>query len=534
MNMDDLPKVLIVDDNINNIYVIEGLLDKLEMKVVRALSGPEAIDLTDRMEFALVLMDISMPGMDGFETVEIMKSRHENQLLNVIFVTALYDEPYYKIKGVKMGAVDFISKPIIPELLIGKVKIFLEIYRQHKSLEEEITHRVLAEEELIRARQIAEDAAKAKQQFLSTMSHEIRTPLNAIINTSHLLLEESPRQDQLDNMNILRFSAEGLLQLINEILDYSKIDSGKIEFESLDFDLRLLASRIISTLEHNALQKGLSLKVNIDDAVPSILKGDAARLSQVILNLLGNAIKFTNQGSVTLAVNVKNVEEETTELTFRVTDTGIGIPEEQQQRIFDSFTQASSSTTRTYGGTGLGLSIARMLLDLQGSSLTLQSRVNEGSTFAFSLKFQTGSLMTLSEPEIIPFGYPSLKGLRVLVVEDNAINQKIVSKILTKWEATVDLAENGLTAVEKVKNNHYHLVLMDLHMPEMNGYEASMTIRKIEGPYYHNLPIIAVTATAFEEERSRISSFGMNGYLIKPFTPPELYEKISHYFEKAS
>jgi two-component system, sensor histidine kinase len=532
--MDELPKVLIVDDNINNIFVIEGLLDALELQTVRALSGPEAIDLTDHEDFALILMDVSMPGMDGFETVEIIKSRHENKLLNVIYVTALFDEPYYKIKSVRTGAVDFISKPIIPELLIGKVNIFLNIYKQHKSLELEISNRIEAQEELIRARQHAEEAAKAKQEFLSTMSHEIRTPLNAIINTTHMLLEEDPRQDQLDNMNILKFSAEGLLQLINEILDFSRIDSGKIEFESLDFDLRALASNIFSTLEHEALMKGLSLEINIDNDVPPVLNGDAARLSQVLLNLVGNAIKFTKKGRVTLTVNSEYTNRNSVELMFNVTDTGIGIPEEQQQRIFDSFTQASSSTTRTYGGTGLGLAIARMLIELQGGKLILNSRVNEGSSFAFNLKFKPGSSLELIETVKSTVGYPSLKGLKVLVAEDNLINQKLVSKILNKWEATADVAENGIVAVQKVRENRYHLVLMDLHMPEMNGYEASMKIREMKGSYYHNLPIIAVTATAFAEERNKITSFGMNGFLIKPFTPPELYEKISHYHQKAS
>jgi|WetSurMetagenome_2_1015567.scaffolds.fasta_scaffold17121_2 two-component system, sensor histidine kinase len=532
--MNELPKVLIVDDNINNIYVIEGLLEKLELQTVRALSGPEAIDLTDQQEFALILMDVSMPGMDGFETVEIIKSRHENKMLNVIFVTALFDEPYYKIKSIRTGAVDFITKPVIPELLVGKVNIFLNIYKQHKSLEQEIINRIGAQEELVRARQHAEEAAKAKQEFLSTMSHEIRTPLNAIINTTHLLLEEQPRQDQLDNMNILKFSAQGLLQLINEILDFSRIDSGKIEFESLDFDLRALASNIFSTLEHDALMKGLSLEINIDKDVPPVLNGDAARLSQVLLNLVGNAIKFTRKGRVTLTVNAGNAGRNEVELMFNVTDTGIGIPEEQQQRIFDSFAQASSSTTRTYGGTGLGLAITRMLIELQGGRLILNSRVNEGSSFAFNLKFRPGNSPELIETVKYTTGYPSLKGLKILVAEDNLINQKLVSKILNKWEASADVAENGMIAVQKVMENRYHLVLMDLHMPEMNGYEASMKIRKMKGSYYHNLPIIAVTATAFAEERSKITSFGMNGVLIKPFTPPELYEKISHYHKTAS
>jgi signal transduction histidine kinase len=529
--MTEKPKILVVDDNTTNLSLVGALLAGLNIELMRATSGPEAIDLTNREEFALVLMDISMPGMDGFETVEKIRVEHKNKLLNIIYMTALSDEPDLQIRGVKTGAVDFISKPVSRELLIGKVNIFINLYKQHKSLEEEIRRRVAAEEELIRAREVAEDAAMAKQQFLSVMSHEIRTPLNAIINTTHFLYEAHPRPDQMDNLGVLRFSATTLLQLVNSILEYSKIDSGKIEFEINDFEIRELATGIRKSLEPEATPKGLDLHTYIDEKVPPVVRGDCGRLSQILMNLLGNAVKFTETGHVSLSVGVINDLPDVTEIGFRVADTGIGIPPEQQDKIFERYTQGSQETVKKYGGTGLGLSITKMLVELQGGKLELQSDPAFGSTFSFSLKFNKSNKRQLQLKKPGNAEQKSMKGMKILVAEDNIVNQKIVLKILTKWEATPDIAENGRIAVEKIRENHYNLVLMDLHMPEMDGYEATQAIRKMEGEYFRHLPIIALTATAFAEERSKIRSFGMNGYLIKPFTPPELYSKISHFIK---
>lgn len=525
------PKILIVDDYINNIYTIEKLLADLEVEMIRAMSGAEAISLTAQHEFALILMDVQMPGMDGFETVEIIRKDPKNELLPIIYITAIYNENYYRTKGIKSGAVDFITKPIIADLFIGKVTIFVNLYRQHKILELEIKRRAEIEVELNKAKNIAEEAAQAKQQFLSTMSHEIRTPLNAIINTANLLMEEDPRPDQLDNIEILQFSADNLMRLINDILDFSKIDSGKIEFESVEFELRKLLNGIRQSFEYLAVKKGVELAMEVDDAVPNVIRGDSVRLSQILINLVGNAIKFTEHGKVSVEVSVYHDTPDTTELFIKVVDTGIGIPDDKQQYIFESFTQASSSTTRKYGGTGLGLAITKKLIGLQGGELELKSKYGEGSTFSFRLKFSKSEKTHIQEEMMMRTAFRSLKGLRVLVVEDNLVNQKIVSKFLVKWEASVDIADNGKIAVDKIMETTYDVVLMDLHMPEMNGYDATSLVRSMEGTYFKDLPIIALTASAFLEDRDKIYTFGMSGYIIKPFNPTELYWKISSFLK---
>ena len=529
--MNLLPKILIVDDNVNNMYAIEKLLADLEIEMVRANSGPQAIELTREHEFALILMDVQMPGMDGFETVEIIRKDEKNELLPIIYITAIYNENYYRTKGLKSGAVDFIAKPIVADMFIGKVNIFVNLYKQRKKLELEIIHRTEIEVELNKAKNIAEEAATAKQQFLSTMSHEIRTPLNAIINTANLLREEDPRPEQLDNIEILQFSAGNLMSLINDILDFSKIDSGKIEFETVDFDLRKLCNGIRQSFEYEAVRKGLELVFEISASVPAVIRGDSARLSQILINLVGNALKFTKKGKISVEVSVTGDFPEDTEFLFKVIDTGIGIPEDKQQFIFESFTQASSSTTRNYGGTGLGLAITKKLIGLQGGFLELKSKPGEGSTFSFTLKFSKSQKKRMEEELLMKTAFGSLSRLRVLVVEDNLVNQKIVSKFLAKWEASVDIAENGVIAVAMVQEKEYDVVLMDLHMPEMNGYDATRAIRSMEGDYYKSLPIIALTASAFLEDRDKIYTYGMNGYIIKPFNPTELYWKIEPYLK---
>lgn len=521
------PKLLIVDDNLNNILVVEGLLSDLDVEFVRASSGLEAIERAQSNEFALVLMDVQMPGMDGFETVEIIRRDPRNEFLPIIYITAIYNENYYRTKGLKTGAVDFMAKPLISDLFIGKVSIFINLYRQRKQLEQEIQQRQVIETELKKAKELAEEAARAKQQFLSTMSHEIRTPLNGIINTAHMLREENPRPDQLENIEILMFSADNLLRLVNDILDFSKIDSGKIEFESVDFELRKLLNGIRQSFEYEILRKRLRMEVEVDERIPVVIMGDSVRLSQILINLLGNAIKFTHTGGVTIAVEVMQEESDRYELLFRVIDTGIGIPVDKQQFIFESFTQASSSTTRKYGGTGLGLAITRKLVGLQGGELKLSSEEGLGSTFSFTLKFSKSAKAYIADDMVLETTFRSLRGLKVLVAEDNLINQKIVSKYLHKWEVEVELAENGKIAYEKVMENRYDVVLMDLHMPEMSGYDATALIRSTEGEYFSSLPVIALTASAFLEERDKIYTYGMSGYIIKPFNPAELYWKIA-------
>jgi signal transduction histidine kinase/ActR/RegA family two-component response regulator len=391
-----------------------------------------------------------------------------------------------------------------------------------------ISVRKEAQQQLIKAKELAEQASLAKAQFLSTMSHEIRTPMNAVIGMTHLLLEEAPRPDQEENLRILSFAAKNLLALINDILDFSKIDAGKIEFEEIEFNLKDLIQSICKTLHHKADEKGLKMELLLDNNIPSFLIGDPVRLNQIITNLLSNAIKFTHTGHITTTVTLKEILHGKATIDFAVKDTGIGIPADKIDKIFDSFTQASSETTRKYGGTGLGLAITKKLLELQNSHIYVNSKVGEGCIFYFSLSFKTSYRKEQPRPEVVYLHQAQLlQGVKILLVEDNRVNQLIISKFLLKWGLQVDMADNGLIAVDLLKTAIYDLILMDLEMPEMDGYEATRTIRSFTDERYKEIPIIALTASAMIEVQDQVFASGMNGYVTKPFDPDELYQVLA-------
>jgi CheY-like chemotaxis protein len=350
--------------------------------------------------------------------------------------------------------------------------------------------------------------------------------MNAVIGLSHLLLQENPSPEQVQNLKILKFSAENLLGIINDILDYSKIESGKITLEEEDIVVRDLIEGILYSFSLKTDEKGVVLKSLIHNDVPEVLLTDQVRLSQILNNLVSNAVKFTSQGSIVL--EIKNLKKHPSfdELEFSVTDTGIGIPESVHESIFEEFTQADSKTTRIYGGTGLGLAITRRLLKLFDSKIELWSKPGEGSRFTFILKVKTGLRKIEKKINIGDItDFSLLTGKQILVVEDNKINQIIVRKFLVQWGTKIEIAENGQEALDKLEQAPFDLILMDLQMPVMDGYEATKKIRKSVSSYA-KIPIVALSASAMLQIRDRAIKIGMNDFVTKPFNPNELYVKM--------
>ncbi len=391
----------------------------------------------------------------------------------------------------------------------------------------DISNRKQREQELVQMKEKAEQAAKAKSQFLSVMSHELRTPLNAVIGITHLLLQSQPREDQQEDLRTLQFSGESLLHIINDILDFTKLDSGKVELSAVDFNLRELVQSLYQSFSFKAREKGIVFDIEYDARMAFFVKGDSYRLSQVLNNLISNAIKFTQTGSVKLKVDLTEDKGATFGARFSVIDTGIGIPLDKQEKIFEQFTQADSDTTRIYGGTGLGLSISARLVELMGSIILIDSAPGKGSTFHFSIGLQRGEVADAAAvvPKPVTKTNEHFKNKRILLAEDNLFNANIARRFITGWGGEIDLVVDGRQALEFVSRTKYDLILMDVQMPLLDGFACTRKIRK----HFKDIPIIAVTASPKNEIISEIMACGMNDFVSKPFKPNELRMKILEY-----
>lgn len=463
--------------------------------------------------------------------------------LNGKHVKTIFPDFFEKISNRQLAGEGVTSECVPIELTALKsngTPIFCEAsYSQINALDKpatflivrDISERKRREEELILAKKKAEAATEAKQQFLSVMSHEIRTPLYGIIGTSHLLMQEDPRADQLDYLKALEFSSNQLMSIVNDILDFSKIEATGIQFESIEFNLKELISGLIKIFSFKAIDKGIELSISYDAELPDIVTGDSMRLNQILTNLVGNALKFTERGHIGISVKkIQNSPGNT--LQFKISDSGIGIPKDKINSIFEFFTQADANISRRFGGTGLGLAITRKLVELQGGELSVESEEGVGSTFSFHLPF---GVAEVQQQNTIVKGTGrkqfSLAGIRVLLVEDNRINQMIAKKFLDRWECTTDIASDGFEALDKIVNKNYNIVLMDLQMPGLDGYETTRRIRKMEDDYFKKIPIVALTASAFNEVKEGVMAAGMTDILNKPFIPDELNQKIYYYTE---
>ncbi|MEX2478990.1 MAG: ATP-binding protein [Gracilimonas sp.] len=412
------------------------------------------------------------------------------------------------------------------ELLEKEKELNQELSQKQEKLETYIGQLEVATEELAKS-------TKAKSEFLATMSHEIRTPMNAILGMTHLLKQDSPRKDQVEPINILDFSGKTLLSLIDDVLDFSKIEAGKIEFESIEFELDKLIDVIMESFKASASKKGIELVNSIDENTRNTLIGDPARLTQILNNLVSNALKFTEDGEVKLAVETVGDYDDAVRLRFSVIDTGIGIEEDRLDTIFESFTQASQNTKRLFGGTGLGLTISKQLTELQGGQITVESEEGKGSTFMVEITFDKAVDKSEVE-EVVQKENTSdgNTGLKVLLAEDNVVNQKVMIRFLERWNIEMVVVNNGLEVLEAMQDHHFDVILMDLQMPKMDGYEATEQIRKLDDPYKRKTPIIALTAAALTEVREKVYAAGMNDFVTKPFNPEELEQKLFAYADK--
>lgn len=473
-------------------------------------------------------------GLTGLsrEMVDYQKLLHENKAV-------VYESKNYSKTGDEYWVITTLT-PVIGQ--DGKIERIIAIdsdISERKKVEEDLilSNRIAehslkkgnkALSDLLRAKKELEESMLVKEQFLAKMSHEIRTPMNAIVGLSDILTESTLTAEQQECMDAIRLSSQNLLSIINDILDFSRLSSGKVDLESIPFRPTEVVEGVLRTVGFSATQKGIQLSIDVDETkLPEYVVGDSGRLRQILINLVGNAIKFTAKGKITITEKLIEEFDGKVTLQFVVSDTGIGIPKDRLETIFDSFTQASNETSRKYGGSGLGLTIVKQLAELHGGTVSVESTIGVGSKFIVNLQYAVAGAIPLG-PEVSREAFPesTLDGKRILLAEDNEMNQMLARRVFEKWNFQLEIASNGKIAVDRLAKEHFDLVLMDVQMPEMDGYAATQYIRSNLPIEKSGIPIIAMTAHAIVGEAEKCISIGMNDYISKPFNRNVLYEKI--------
>ncbi len=662
------PKILIVDDKESNLFVLKRLLKDFDVDLVFAQSGNEALKETITQRFALALIDVQMPEMDGYETAQLIMEDEETRFLPIIFVSAVYRDDYHQIKGFETGAIDFLIKPIVPTILKSKVRIFIELFKQKQALEQENKKRTEAENK-------ANQANLAKSLFLAKMSHEIRTPINSISGLTNILLDGNLNHEERQSLEIIKKSSENLLGIVNNILDLSKIEANKLELEKIDFNIRDLIYEVAHLIQPSISFDQIEFVIEEDPLLGTYYQGDALRVKQILINLLGNSVKFTKNGSIELKVSVKSSKENLSIIQFVIKDSGKGISEEYMKDLYSIFSQEDNTITRTHGGTGLGLAITYNLVQMMGGDMEVQTQVEEGSEFIVRIPFEHASekgaqclesyksklsskklvaihkskklltslqnicdavdielvpldsfmalmdywpdsdkkadlflldvtdlehkgieilenyrkeniikdapILTTSQnvpnkvtsqknsthpiilkpicsqpifqelfellaedsvnadisceknkkPTIKEFKKTlSFQEMHILIAEDNEDNRFLLDKILGVLGCQYKFAFNGQEACELSAEQDFDLILMDIEMPDMDGYEATRIIRKRGS----KIPILGLSAHAMKEYQEKALSSGMDDFISKPFQMEELKRKLERYWAQDS
>lgn len=545
MSSDIKANILLIDDHVENLIALEAILGGLGQNLVRANSGKEALRCLLNQDFAVILLDVQMPDMDGFETASLIRQRDRSQYTPIIFVTAFSTNDMWQMKGYALGAVDYLLKPIEPEILVSKVSVFVELFKKAQEIQRQSAELAMQKIEIMReqlARQQAETASRMKDEFMAIVSHELRTPLNSILGWSKLLAEDKLDAEKTRRaLDIISRNAQAQAQLIDDILDVARLMRGKLQLNLQPVDLLNLITVEIDSIRPTADTKGIRLIKQLTSDACTV-RGDVQRLQQVLRNLLTNAIKFTPEGGqveVRLATDVVTDKPDrvdhpsaTSVAQITITDTGVGIDPNFLPHIFEYFQQADSSSTRSHDGLGLGLAIVHQLVGLHGGQINVMSEGSgKGSTFTIHLPLQVAAQVEPSpDPSIAPTSSTEnlrLSRISVLVVDDNPDNRGYITTVLEQAGAQVVAVASGQAAMDYLQQSQPDVLLTDVAMPEEDGYELLQRIQAFEHDRGVTIPAIALTAYAKEEDRMKAISAGFQHFLTKPIAPTELTQAVA-------